>query len=100
MNTAIPNRPEEQNFPYIASIRYTRKHKCSGIVITQDHVVVLPACFYNEDELDGELHLYEVWIPIPYKGVIGRYFKIVDIDRGIDFEEDIAVLLVRHYTIN
>ena len=100
MNTAIPNPPEEQNFPYIASIRHFSKHKCCGIVITQDHVVVVPGCFYIEDELDGELHFYRVWIPIPYKGVIGRYFKIVDIERSTDFKDDIAVLLVSHYTKN
>ena len=100
MNSSIPNRPAEQNFPYIASIRYKHKHKCSGIVITQDHVVVVPGCFYIGDELEGEFHRYEVWIPIPYKGVFGRYFKIVDIDRSIDFKNDIAVLLVSHYTKN
>ena len=96
MDIAIPNRRVEQTFQFIASIRYKHKHKCSGIVIGQDYVVVVPGCFYIGDELEGEFHLYEVWIPIPYKGVSGRYFKIVDIDVHIKASRDIAVLLVSH----
>ena len=76
-------------------------HKCSGIVITQDHVLVVSGCFYDmEDKLVAGLHLYEVWIPIPYKGMPGRYFNIADIDVGITYKIDIAVLLVSHYTKN
>ena len=97
MNSAIPCSHVEDKFQYIASIRFWNRHKCSGIVISQDHVLVVPGCFYDEDDkLVGGLHLYEVWIPIPYKGLPGKYFKIVDIDVNIRFKRDIAVLLVSH----
>ena len=43
--------------------------------------MVVPGCFYEMDKLVGGLHLYEVWIPVLYKGLPGRYFKIVDIRR-------------------
>ena len=104
MNSAMPNRHVEQNYQYIASIQYIHVHKCSGIVITQDHVVIVPACFYNEDEQEGELNLYKVWIPIPYRGRPGKYFKIVDIHINtkvnIRLKRDIGLLLVSHYTKN
>ena len=101
MNIEKPNTNVENNFQYIASIRFWNEHKCCGIVISQDHVGVLPGCFYNErNELVGALHLYTVWIPIPYKGLPGRFFTIADIDRSTVFPRDIAVLLVSHYTKN
>ena len=99
MNSAIPSSHVEDKFQYIASIRFWNRHKCSGIVISQDHVVIVPACFYDEeDKLIGALHLYEVWIPIPYHGNSGRYFTIADIDVNTEFKDDIGLLLVSHNT--
>ena len=100
MNSAITSSHVEDEFQYIASIRFWNRHKCSGIVISQDHVVIVPGCFYENDEFVGELHRYKVWIPIPYKGLSGRYFKIADIDVNIRFKHDIGVLLVSHNTKN
>ena len=100
MNIAIPNRRVERTIQYIASIRYSHAHKCSGIVNSQDYVLVIPTCFYGNDELVGKLHLYEVWIGIPYKGLSGRYSKIAEINVSIRFKHGIEVLLVCHYTKN
>ena len=101
MNSAIPNRPAQQNLPYIASIRFMYAHRCCGVIISQDHVGVLPGCFYDEQEnLIGALHLYEVWIPIPYNGNPGRFFTIAGIHVSNLFPREIAVLLVSHYTKN
>ena len=100
MNIAIPNPDFENEFQYIASVRFWNEHICCGVVISQDHVLVVPGCFYENDELLGGLHLYEVWIPIPYNGYPGRNFKIAGIELGIRFKHDIAVLLVSSYTKN
>ena len=100
MKSVIPSSHAEDKIQYIASIRFWNEHKCSGIVISQDHVVIVPGCFYENDKFVGGLHLYEVWIPIPYKGLSGRYSKIADTDVNIRFEHDIGVLLVSHYTKN
>ena len=97
-NITRANSPRIQNFQYIVSIRFRNIHKCTGIVISQEHVLVVPECFYENNKLAGEIQLYEVWIPIPYKGLSGRYFKIADIDVNLRFGRDIGVLLVSHYT--
>ena len=101
MNIAIPKPHVENKFQYIASIRFWNEHKCCGIVISQDHVLVVPGCFYDEDDkLVGGLHVYEVWIPIPYNGHPGRSFKIDGMEVSSQFKHDIAILLVSHYTKN
>ena len=98
MNSAIPSSHVEDKFQYIASIRFWNKHKCSGIVISQDHVMIVPGCFYENGELVGGLHVYQVWIPIPYHGNPGRYFTIADIDVHTRHKDDIGLLLVSHNT--
>ena len=98
MNSVIPSSHVEDRFQYIASIRFMHVHKCCGIVISQRHVMIVPGCFYENDKLVGGLHVYQVWIPIPYHGNPGRYFTIVDIDVNPRFKDDIGLLLVSHNT--
>ena len=64
---------------YIVSIRYYGKHMCTGILISERHVLAVIECLYEINASNGfKDNRYEVWIP-SCDGALKYHFQNINV---------------------